>query len=232
MAIAFDAASSGANKELTSLIVSHTATGSDLYAVIIVGTLSNNTSTPVTTSCTYAGNACTKVASSGLSLGTNRFLQNDTYIYADPATGAQNVVASFSGAGALSASVVVATYTGVDIHNAIGNANGTSTGPTCSVTTTVANTYVVGGIAAFNAGSQTVAPGTDITERREQAAPGNYTGDDHITTIQDKAVASAGATTFNGTLGTSAGWAIAAVELKPVAAAGGKPALYYAMMTN
>lgn len=216
MAIAYDNASSGANKESTSLTVSHTATGSDLYAVIVIGTISNNTSSPVTTSCTYAGSSCTKVASDGRSIGTNRYLQNDTYIYPAPPTGAQNVVATLSASPApLSTSLVVATYTGVYSYNAVNAADGASTAPSVSVTTTAANTYVVGGIVAFNSGSQTVAPGTDITERAEQSAPGNYTDDDHRTTIQDKAVASAGATTFNGTLGTSAQWGITGVELWP-----------------
>lgn len=224
MAIAYDNSSSGANAEAASLTVSHTASGSDLYAVIVVGTLSNNTTTPVTTSCTYNGSACTKVASDGRSVGANRYLQNDVYIYADPPAGAYNVVASFSGAACLSGSLVVATYTGVDVHNAVGNADGDSTAPSCSVTTTVAATYVVGGVVANNAGSQTIAPGADITERKEQSAPGNYSADDHRTTIQDKAVASAGAATFNATLGTSDDWAIAAVELKPAAAGGASQA--------
>lgn len=221
MAVGFDTASSGANAEQASLTVSHTAGGADRYAVITVGTISNQTSTPATTSCTYGGNACTKVAGDGRSLGTNRYLQCDVFIYADPPASAQNVVVSLE--SALAASLVVATYTGVDVHGAVGNADGSGTAASCSVTTTVANTYVTGGVAAFDGGSQTLAPGTSVNERAEQAAPGNFANDDHRAAAADKAAASAGAVTFDYTLGVSAVWAIAAVELKPAAASGQPP---------
>lgn len=228
--MAFDAASSGANAEQASLTVSHSASGSDLYAVIIVGTISNLTSTPATVSCTYDGGACTRVAYDGRSAGTNRYVQCDVFILADPPTGARNVVASL--ANALSASLVVMTFSGIDVHGAVGNGDGNSSAASCSVTTTVNGATVVGGVAAFDGGSLSLTPGTDITERREQAAPGNYSNDDHRTAGADKAAATAGAVTFDYALGTSTKWGIAAVELKPVTGGGGggKPVVYYAMM--
>lgn len=232
MAIAFNAESHGNNTEAASLTVSHTAAGDDRYAVITVGTVSNNTTNPVTVSVTYAGNACTRVAYDGRSLGTNRYGQVETWIYADPPTGSQNVVASFSTYGCLSGSMIVCSYTGVDVHGNVGNADGSDTTPTCSVTTTVANAYVAGSVAGLNVGAQTLSPGSGITERADFTAAGPYTNDDQRVAAMDKAVASAGATTFDATLSASANWAISAVELKPVATAGGKPALYYAMMAN
>lgn len=219
MAIAFDAVSSNVQAGLTPPSVSHTATGSDLYAVIVVGHVSNNTTTPETVSCTYDGNACTKVDSAGLTLGTNRYLHVDLFIYADPPTGAATVAASYAAGGAatLSGSLHVATYTGVSIHNNHDGATGTDTSPTVSITTAVDNAYVVGGIVASEQADDTsIAAGAGITERAEDEAEGTNAGDDHNLNLQDKAVASAGATTFNGTIDASEQWGIVGVELQPV----------------
>jgi hypothetical protein len=218
ISIAFDAVSSDTDPGGTAPSVTHTATGSDLYAVIAVAHVSNNTTTPETVSCTYDGNACTKIDSAGLTLGTNRYLHIDLFVYADPPTGAKTVAASYTAGGvvALSGSLIVATYTGVGSHNAHSSATGTDTSPTVSVTTTVANAYLVGGIAASEqADATSIAAGSGLTERAEVEAEGGFTGDDHNLNLQDKAVAAAGASTFNGTIDTSEQWAIAAVELLP-----------------
>jgi hypothetical protein len=216
--IAFDAVSSDTDTT-TAPSVSHTATGSDLYAVILVAHVSNNTTTPDIVTCTYDGNACTLVDSAGLTLGTNRYLHIDLFIYADPPTGAKTVAATYAagGAAALSGSLIVATYTGVGTHSAHNSATGTDTGPTVSVTTAVNNAWLVGGIAASEqADATSITAGANITERAEVEAEGDFTGDDHNNALLDKAVASAGASTFNGTIDTSEQWAIAAVELQPL----------------
>lgn len=224
MAIAFDAVSTNVQTGTTPPSVSHTATGSDLYAVIVIGHVSNNTTTPETVTCTYDGNAATKVDSAGLTLGTNRYLHIDLFVYADPPTGAKTVTAVYAagGAAALSGSLIVATYTGVSTHAAHDSDTGSDTGPTLSVTTTEDNAYVVGGIIASEQSDDTsIAPGADITERSEDEAEGDFSGDDHNLSLQDKAVASAGATTFNGTIDSSDEWGIVAVELQPVVEAAG-----------
>lgn len=232
MAIAFDAVSGGVNAEQSSLTFSHAAAGADRYAVIVVATMSNQTNTPVTTTCAYAGNSCVFVAGDGRSLGTNRYLRVDVFVLANPPTGSQAVVASFSGAACLAAAVIVATYTGVATHGTYGNADNNNATPGCVVTTAVDEARIVGGVVAYDGGTQGISPGTATTERLEIDAPGHYLSDDITAALADEAVATAGATAFDFTLVNAAHWGLVAVELRPVATAGGKPTVYYLNLLN
>lgn len=211
--ITFGAASSGGTTT-TSLTVSHTAAGNDRFAVIIVVTVNNKETDPATTSVKYDGNSCTKVKGSGGKSNSSRYLQIDLYIYDNPPSGAKSVVATLS-AGALSTTMIVVTYTGVDGYDATGEGTGSSGSASANITTTKNGSTIVGGVAAIDSGSQTLTVSGGSTNRRQQAQAGGYANDDHLTALGDRLISTAGATTFAYSLGASAFWSAVAVELLP-----------------
>lgn len=89
MAIAFDSASGRQTGTATSATLSHTCSGVDRILVVSVGVASGKTVTGVT----YGGVAMTKVVDgTTISVGTYASM----WILLNPATGANNIVASFS----------------------------------------------------------------------------------------------------------------------------------------
>jgi hypothetical protein len=164
MAIAFDAASSvNSATDVTSLTVSHTCTGSDLTLTAIV-TIGGNAAT--CTGVTYNGVAMTQGVVSGPDGDNNR-----TYIFylANPATGAHNLVASFS-ANASPVSLGGISLTGTNTSSPIGASatpSGTSGNFSNSITTSFVNSIVVDGFVqgAQTAGDAPAATGTNHTSK-------------------------------------------------------------------
>lgn len=105
MAIAFDATSNN-SADTQNLTVSHTATGSDRFALI--GVMNSGTAP---SSVTYGGSACTLILTEG---------RLHLYRITAPATGAQNVTAN---QGSVQNTIIgVVTYAGVDQTTPIGTA--------------------------------------------------------------------------------------------------------------
>ena len=201
---------------------SHTAAGSDRVALLhlagiraVVGGFGFNFGTPQ-----YGGVNMTQLESyAWTSVSTNRAMVLELWALEDPATGAQNV--TFTPSTWLSSyGAICTTYTGV---GAVGNsaiANGTSTTPSVSVTTQVANTVLAGG--ACNQEGSAHTPGTSQTERADDNYDGANASDRIYFAAGDEAHASAASHTHDWTI-TSAPWICAAVELQPATATAGFP---------
>ena len=214
MSIAFDAVSTGTDKD-NNLTVEHAASGSDRVAVVVVAGIRNNDSAWTFADVTYDSVSMTFQDGWGVSPSASRYMRVEIWTLLDPPTGAKDVVSDAAPAALLSHSLAVTTYTGVDAIGAA-NATGSTTGTAVSVgvTTTEDNAMLVGGVAGFEqvgGGS----PGSGVTERWDYDVAGDYTNDDHRALGGHKSVASAGAETFDYTISTSNDWGVTVVELQP-----------------
>ena len=134
--------------------VSYTTTGSNLY--LVVGTLIQGSFT--CTGVTYNGVAMTQLTSvdaSVVSGGETNYL----FGLANPASGAHNIVASFS--GATTNAVLATSYTGAQQTTAVEASNTSASSGTISVTTSTNNDWLVG---FARAGGNTTA-GSNTTIR-------------------------------------------------------------------
>ncbi len=167
MAIAFDAeVHSGGTywpgSAVTSLTQSHTVgTGSNRLLIVAVTNYQVNTTTAVT----YGGVSMTLI---NRSTGSVESLSQDTTLWylVAPATGANNIVATLSGAASQYHSVHAMSYTGVNQTTPIdSNATGTSaaaTSLTLSTTVVAENCWLVG--ASFSRDT-TITAGASTTLR-------------------------------------------------------------------
>jgi hypothetical protein len=154
--IAFDA-NTPSEINPTSDTISHTCTGTDGYLVVGVLIQSSQTCTGVT----YNGVAMTQlttVSANNVSGGETDYL----FGLANPDTGANDVVASFSGAG--NRGLMATSFTGVAQANSVDVTNtgtGASGTATVSVTTTVDNDWLVG----YARGQSNTTASTNTTMR-------------------------------------------------------------------
>jgi hypothetical protein len=122
-----------------------------------------------------------------------------------PATGAQTISASFTGGAGTD--VVLGGLSFFDADQTTGWQNfstNTGTGTSTSVTVTTANgNALAGGIPDDNGSSTTITSGTQDWD--ERALNGNYGGAHKLTT--------SGSDSLAATLGSSVGWAWAAVDV-------------------
>lgn len=198
MAIAFDAVSSSTATGVSSHSWSHTCTGNNRVLVVCIEV---NSGSPFKTlsSLTYNGVAMTeKVAVDATGLwGVWWYV----YTLLNPSTGANNIAATFSGSATTIG--IGTSYTGVASIGNTGNLSTTGANPSISITTTAANSYVVGGLDT-NGQDPTV---NGLTERAEITSANG-----HIGNVGDKLVAAAGATSADWTKASGI-WTGAAVEL-------------------
>lgn len=155
MAIAFDTTSSG-SANATSLTVSHTCTGTNLFLFVIVRDL-NNTLTGVT----YNSVSMTQVGSTQ-SVGGNNI---SVWRLFGPATGANDIVATKS-SGTSNIRISAASYSGVNQSalDASGQDTAGSTDPWTQALTSIAdNCWHLWGVGN-NSGTETAA-GTATTLR-------------------------------------------------------------------
>jgi hypothetical protein len=152
MALAYDSASGLQSNSGTVHTLSHTCSGSNRLLVVYV-MISNARSI---VSITYGG--------VDMTLKTSKIVGQSVYVYylAAPATGANNVVVTIDSSSYCYPTAV--SYTGVDQSTPTGNA-GTSNGttPSITLTTTVANAWLVMGVRDAVDGATNA--GTDTTRR-------------------------------------------------------------------
>lgn len=200
MAIAFDAASGFTNNTGTDHTLAHTCTGSNR---LLIAAVRNGGTTDTLTGVTYAGTAMTLIAKKLLTSNQFSYL---FYLIA-PATGTNNIVASFSGSEGTQLSG--SSYTGVkqsgqpDASNTLEETG--SGDRTISVTVVLANCWLVA--THISANSQ---PGSVVTGVSR-------------TTLNNCDVIDS-----NGTVGTGAqtiGWNWAASDSHVMVAASIAPAL-------
>ena len=166
-----------------------------------------------TNSVTYNGVSMTKAVES-IESSANR---SEIWYLASPATGANNLVVTFSGATDDGLVIGFTTMTGVDNASPIGTtasqAGGTtSTAPSIAITTANNNSYIFDSLYRNSNTETATSPQTEVWGREDaygtQGGAGSY-----------KSFATAGATTMAWTLGASKLWIMCAVEVKESASA-------------
>ena len=160
MAIVFDAASSNSiiNSSSTSITTAHTCTGSNLILFVSIATFDVATGTPVS-GITYAGVAMTKIAEVTPQVDD---VKTSLWYLIAPATGANNIVASFSAQTYIW--TAAASYTGAlqsGVPDASSSGVGTGTSISGTVTTIADNCWTVMDAYALEAG-HTNGAGTTI----------------------------------------------------------------------
>jgi len=156
--IELDATSSAANQSSYPITVSHTCSGSN--RILIVGVTCANSSAATISGVTYNSVAMTQIAT--INETTNQNRSSWLYYLIAPATGAHDVVVSFSATPTDFANVGVASYTGV-MQSGQPDAFGTATSGASTVTsssksiTTIADRCWLVGIACNSAGTTNTA---------------------------------------------------------------------------
>lgn len=157
MAIAFDTATNPALANATSNTVAHTCTGTDRFLYVSVWMRA-----VTCTGVTYGGVAMTEIGTRVLT-GDSDYIAH--YYLKNPASGSNNIVASFSGSNY--SMVGAASYTGVDQTSPLDANNNraatTSSNLTTSVTTVADNCWVLASVRAHSDGVS--AAGTGTTQR-------------------------------------------------------------------
>jgi methionine-rich copper-binding protein CopC len=197
----------------TSSTFSHTvAVGDDRLLLVVTSTRGDDSVSTVT----YGGSGLTLAQATGSGGSTGQRVE--VWYMVAPATGANDVVVTYS--GSVNPDVISAmSYTGVDQTNPIGATNGAfgvSTGPSVSLTSTVADALIVGGVSSRGGDTDPYTPGTGTTERYDTATGTHNSSDDGATGGEESA-ATTGSYTFDFTQSVSDDWAIVAVEVKPTA---------------
>lgn len=204
MALAYDASSQASTAGATSLTWSHTCTGTDRAIEVDLSYYAPGGQT--VTGVTYAGVALTQIDRQDD--GATDWAE--IWVLSNPASGANNIVASFSGSIAAvggGKSYTGAHQTTASLTGTPAKASGSSTTPTVTVTSAVGE-IASDCVANFLANE---SPDTG-TERWDQSnadiggAGSTRTG--------------AATVAMDWTLDASASWAIVAVSIKPSAAAG------------
>jgi hypothetical protein len=210
VALAFDACTMDQHGSATSNTFSHTCSGSDRILYVFLNTRFSDLSTGVT----YGGVAMTKL---GFVNDPNSLTSATLYRLVDPASGANNVVASFSSARTGLSTAI--SFTGGDHTTPEGTpvtgSGGPSAGTHPSVTvSSAAGEIVVDGVSLLDDdGTSTLTVGAGQTERANQ--------EDTPPTQCRAAVSTepgAGSVTMSWTADTTDAWSQIAVAVKPKAA--------------
>lgn len=183
--------------------ISHTCTGTDRYLFVGILIQSGQSCTGVT----YNGVSMTQL----VSLSTNNVSANETiYLFglANPASGTNNVVASFSGAG--TRGFMASSFTGAKQTSSIDATNsgtGSSGTATVSVTTTSNNAWLVG----YARGQSNVSAGSSTTLRGAT---------DNVNMMDSNAAKTpAGSYSLNFTTASNNNWGSIVAALAPTATA-------------
>lgn len=213
MAIAYDTAGSAVGNGVSTRTVSLAATGSDRIAILVVRWFSGTHST---VTVTVDGNAVTQIGSTYEYTGDTRF-RVAMYRYLAPPTSAVNYVATWPG-NVDDAGLGVVTYTGVDqttpINGSLGTAEGSSTGPSLTISSATGELVVATANGMYPANS--LAEDAGQTERIYQAPWG---GNGNAFSVCEEA--GAASVTQSWTQGNSARWVVLAARLAEASAGGG-----------
>jgi hypothetical protein len=172
MAIAFDLGTNGGTDSGTSITFSHTCSGSDRFLVVaVIGDVGAGAED--VTGCTYDGVAMTLADKI-----SDTLIARFGYVFylVNPASGANNVVASCTGSHFLAAGA--ASYTGVNqagnpevINKTFSNADADAS-LTTSITPLTADSWVVLGGLGFDGSGGAPSAGTGATRRTYESSFG------------------------------------------------------------
>lgn len=214
MALAFDAASGAKTDTASSLTFSHTCSGSDRLLIVTTGALGFP---PVAapTGVTYNGVAMTQIWTEDYLEVFALEIRSEAWYLVAPATGANNVVATWAlGAEHCASSV---SFTGSDQSSPLGTpatAQGASAPATVDAGSSAGDIVIDGA----RIGQPTITVGAGQTSRNEQENI-NFSSAGGSSTEPG-----GGTITMSWTMGAGGygdKWAMGAVAVKPVAAAGG-----------
>lgn len=183
MAIGYDTISTTTSTtNTTSLSLNHTASGSNRLAVVILHIMRNATGGIAVTSATYGGNAMTERATIEFShAGTSKTYRVSIYTYVAPPT-SSTAVAFTLDQNSLASVVAVMSFTGVDQTtpydaNNTAQVTGPTNAPSVTVTTGVANAWVVGGTHMRGGDTDPFTAGTGVEEKYDLESGTDTTGD-------------------------------------------------------
>jgi len=197
------------NEAFSSKTISHTTSGSDRYLLVYTAALDNGSPEAVA-GITYNGVALSFLATSGIG--------DELWGLVAPASGANNLVISFSGGTSKSLALSILSFTGVHQSSPIGTPDGrfaADTSPTSVLSGTVSGGVVVGGCFVYQNGA--AAPTISLnsgTQRSSLTIPDSSDGDFALST----GTKSSPSSSINWTLSETPPdvWGTCAVELKPV----------------
>lgn len=205
---------------VTSITWAHTCSGANRALVVCVKVRHSNAVQGVPTGVTYNGVAMTLEASVAnasaiADFGSGPVVSQWSLIA--PATGANNVVVTFSNAISVSATGVAISFTDADqtdCVDATNSATGSVAATSVSVTPTAANAIVVDALYHLDSGPLSVGAGQTSRSNRTVNGGGDTVG------VSTEAVATPASTAMTWTAAIDAYWSATAVSVKAAAAAG------------
>ena len=225
MAIAFNAKTELATTTSeASWSLNHTCAGSDRLLLVFVSVMRGTADGIAVSTCTFGGTNMTQAATRGWN-DTNRSRTYRQSIYYMVAPGTSEAAVAVTTSVNSTATVIVAvSLTGVLQTGTIGNTAGSdlvlTTAASQALTTTAANSWIVGGVNVRqpNSAATTFSPGTDTNEWYDLSS-GDTATSDISTTGGYKLVATAGASSIEWTASNAIYGVMVAVEVKAAGAA-------------
>ncbi len=209
MAISYDTASSTSSTTYGAETKTYSHTCTSASVLVVTAHVWCDTASGAVSGITYAGNAMTIVGTAKL----NGDMYSVMYRLFNPASGANNIVVSFTGNGihkVIEAVSLIGTVTDAVEANAGDDTDGGTTADV-SITTVAANAWIVAGMTHYT--TATVTPVANFTERAE-IATANILG-----AIGTREVVSPGATTVGWTWTGAADSSIVAGSFAPAVTA-------------
>lgn len=203
MAIAYDNSGTTHPTGSTTATVTFTTSGTDI--AVCAGFTANKASIPAVNSITWAGAAMTAASLTPQSPPANATVREYIYYKTAAASGSNSLVVTFA-ATTDETSLNAVSYTGVgSVPQNNGGGNGTGTTATISITTTIDNSWLVGGVRNDNNGDGSAGSGT--TKRSFVAGQNGFYDSGGAKTP-------AGSYSISSTFG-SAGYAAVGISLAP-----------------
>ncbi len=206
MVIAFDNKTDSGNIVISPFTFSHVCTGSQLALIVCIAYADNNPS--AISAVSYNGVAMARAV-----INSVNFVGAEMWYLANPATGSNTV--SITGGNNLSGCAAIAlSFTGVDssVLDGTNGSNGNSTSISTSLTTNIANSWVVDCASVNNNGSSPITISVNASQTQRSNTTNGTTstrGSSNKTTPT-----SPGANTMSWTINTSLPWAQTIIGLK------------------
>lgn len=222
MAIALDGHSKiTANDGIASppYTLNHSCGGVQRLLVVVFTGMRNEATSWSVTGVTYNGVALTQRAAAE-ELGNNRAVRTEVWTLTNPPAGSSYQVAVSTDVVLQSYSAAAISLSGVDQTTPTGAAGtdaGNKSGFSTSVTTGVADAWLIGGAGVRN-GTLSWTPGTGVTEVYEQSS-GSSTTNDVAGCGNYRVCTGAGAYALAATASGANRGVLAVVEVRPAAAA-------------
>lgn len=199
--------------------VNHNCGGVQRLLVLVFTGIRNVATSWAVSSVAYNGVALTHQAS-GEELGNNRAVRTEVWTLVNPPAGSSYALSVTASVALLGYSLAAVSLSGVDQTTPVGVTgadNGNKSAFSVGLTTTVADAWLIGGAGIRN-GGLSWSPGSGVTELYDQSSGGSST-DDLAGCGNYRICTSTGAYVLDATASGSNRGVMAAIEVKPAAAA-------------